>query len=85
MGDRNEVNEIRLMIYVKTLKEYYYDVGLRKGNEQLSKTHWVYGRKVPRYLEDWIERYGANSIVIKEYGDLEYEIPYIRRLGVEMR
>jgi hypothetical protein len=76
---------LRLKIYIKNLKEYYYDVGLRKNNIKLPDRHWQYGRKVPRFLEDWIEEVGKNNIEVHELGSLSDEISYIRKLGVKIR
>ena len=76
---------MRLMIFVRCLQEYYYDIGLRKNNEILSHTHWMYGRKVPRFLEDWIREYGERNIEVCNMGGLDDERGYVERLGVDVR
>ena len=68
----------RLCIVVKGT--YYYDIGLRKGNRILSKTSHQFGSDCPRYLEDFIEKYGKKDVVIKGYGTLLSEKEYIDSL-----
>ena len=68
----------RLCIAVKGI--FYYDIGLRKGNNILSKTSHQFGEDCPRYLEDFIERYGKNNIKLKSYGKLIDDEEYINSL-----
>ena len=64
-----ENSNLRLKIKVNEYGKirYYYDIGLR-GKSKLSK--WVddCGRKRPRYLEDFIEIYGADNVQILSWG-----------------
>ena len=46
---------------------YYYDIGLR-GNSKLSKRVYDRGVYRPRYLEDFIEAYGAENVQILSFG-----------------
>lgn len=61
---------MRLKIKVKENGRwhYYYDIGLRSENPQLSK--YVYDKGVlrPRFLEDFIEKYGRENVVILSWG-----------------
>ena len=78
------------MLYVKPIEEFYYDVGLRGnqdatvnhelGNSGLSKTVYRWGKPVPRFLEDFVEVYGANNIRIKEYGTMSQYKSYINKV-----
>ena len=72
---------MRLTIFVKG-KGFYYDVGLRNinGNQKLSKIVWRAGEKQPRFLEDFIEKYGKDKINIISYGSLKKHIKYIREI-----
>ena len=58
----------------------YYDIGLRKGNETLSKTSHQFGSDCPRFLEDFIKAFGKKNIEIKDYGKLIYDKEYIDNL-----
>lgn len=64
-----ENSNLRLKIKVNEYgrTRYYYDIGLR-GDSKLSK--WVddCGRRRPRYLEDFIEVYGAENVQILSWG-----------------
>lgn len=68
----------RLFIMVKGIS--YYDIGLRKGNNILSKTSHQMGGDCPRYLEDFIEMYDKRNIEIKGYGKLIDDKEYIDNL-----
>ena len=57
--------------------KFYYDIGLRKGDKILSKTQIQMGHVCPRFLEDFIEKYGVNNIRIIDYGCLSNEKKYI--------
>ena len=56
---------------------FYYDVGLRRGNDILSKYHIMFSERQPRYLEDFIEINGKNNVKIISYGSLLNESDYI--------
>ncbi len=60
--------------------KFYYDIGLRKGDKKLSKMSHQLGHDCPRYLEDFIDVYGANNIKILTYGKLWEEKDYINNL-----
>jgi hypothetical protein len=68
---------MRLTIRVKG--KFYYDIGLR-GSSTLSKKHRVFGEMQPRYLEDFIEKYGKKNIKIISYGDLNNRKDDIKRI-----
>ena len=61
--------------------KFYYDIGLRKhGNQMLPKTFTTMGEKHPRFLEDFIEKYGRKNVKIVDYGKLHYEKEYIDKI-----
>ena len=66
-----------LRIQLQINNKFYYDIGLRKDNYQLSKTVMKFGEKQPRFLEDFIEKYGKNKIKILDYGKLIDDKKYI--------
>ena len=66
-----------MRLHLRVINKNYYDIGLRKGNEILSKTTERFGETQPRYLEDFIEAYGKGKIVVIDYGSLFYEKEYI--------
>ena len=76
MKTKNWVSRLHILVKGK----HFYDIGLRKGNNILSKRVYRYGLLYPRYLEDFIEIYGKNKIKIIGYGKLEYEKEYINEL-----
>ena len=65
-----ESSSLRLKIKVNENGKwkYYYDVGLRAENPQLSKYIYDKGVKRPRFLEDFIERYGVENVIIVSWG-----------------
>ena len=69
---------LRIELMIKN--KFYYDIGLRKEDRILSKTQVQMGHKCPRYLEDFIKRYGKSEIVIIDYGCLIGEKKYIDNL-----
>jgi len=69
---------IRLEIKVKD--KFYYDIGLRKGNNILSKVHDRGGKMTCRFLEDFIDKVGAEQIRILAYGDCRMDVEYIQGL-----
>ena len=71
---------MRLWIYIKSAKENYYDVGLRKYNNKLSKENWRWGKKTPRFFEDFVEYYGKKDIEIRDYGRLIDNREYIDKM-----
>ena len=71
---------MRLWIYIRSVKENYYDVGLRKYNQNLSKECWRWGKKAPRFLEDFIEYYHKKDIEVRDYGDLIDDKEYIDKI-----
>lgn len=66
-----------LRLHIKVGNKYYYDIGLRRDNIKLPKTQWQFGEKCPRYLEDFINKYGKSKIRIIEYGKLLEDKLYI--------
>lgn len=67
---------MRLKIFVIPEGKYYYDIGLREGNNILSKE--IDGH--PRFLEDFLEKYGKENILIIDYGKLRHKKDYIDSL-----
>lgn len=67
------VEMLRMQLLVKG--KHYYDVGLRgrMGNDKLSKTNWRFGEECPRFLEDFIEKYGKKNVEILSFGDMSLE------------
>lgn len=70
---------MRITIFVKPIEEFYYDVGLRHrdGNDNLKNTMYRWGKPAPRFLEDFIEMYGAENIDIVEEGSMSCHHNYI--------
>jgi len=55
---------------IKTI--YRYDVGIRAIEDKynvLSKSVVYQGKQEPRFLEDWIEKFGRENVYIVSYGD----------------
>ena len=71
---------IKTRLHIISKEKHYYDVGLRKGINILSKTHIAFGERCPRYLEDFIESVGKPNIKIIGYGTLIQEKEYIDEL-----
>ena len=67
---------MRLKIFVVPEGKFYYDIGLREGCNILSKT--IDGH--PRFLEDFIEEYGKENVIVLDYGKLKHKKPYIDSL-----
>ena len=60
---------LRMTVYIKATHQWFSDIGLRKdGNEMLSKYIKQGGTLQPRFLEDFIEKYGKDNVIIKNYG-----------------
>lgn len=73
---------MRLVLSIKKGRDLYYsyDVGLRRNDNHSSKTIERHGEIQPRYLEDFIDKYGKNNIKIVSYGKLYDETDYINKL-----
>jgi len=69
---------MRLEIVAKG--RFYYDIGLRKRNNNLSKYVRRFDGRSPRYLEDFIEVYGKSNVRVLDYGTLIHEKEYIINL-----
>ena len=64
---------LRLTIEVTSTQQWFSDIGLRKdGNEMLSKYIKQGGILQPRFLEDFIEKYGKENIRIANYGKFSH-------------
>ena len=57
--------------------KFYYDIGIRKNNNILSKVQDRGGMLIPRYLEDFVEVCGAGNVRVLAYGSLGRERSYI--------
>ena len=81
-----------MRLWIEVNGVHYYDVGLRNfdGNQNLSKEIIMFGSKQPRFLEDFIEKYDAKNIRIREFGSLKWRndwwkiYQYISGLGVKI-
>ena len=62
---------LRLMIKVND--KFYYDIGLRRDNKNLSRTFTTMGEEHPRFLEDFIRVYGSKKIQIIDYGKIAFD------------
>ena len=67
---------LRLKIFVIPEGKFYYDIGLREGDAILSK--FIDGH--PRFLEDFIDVYGKENVVVIDYGKLKHKKAYIDSL-----
>jgi hypothetical protein len=68
-----------MRLIIKADKQYFYDIGLR-NKSKLSKFTSSFGEYHPRYLEDFIERYGKHNIKIVSFGKLKEEKDTILKL-----
>ena len=67
----------RLHIFIKTTGKHYYDIGLRKGNEYLSHIRETFGETHPRFLEDFIDKFGKQNVIVRSLGKLHEDADYI--------
>ena len=58
-----------MRLHIRVGNEHYYDIGLRNKAEDSELTQ-RFGEWQPKYLEDFINRYGKKRIEILSYGDL---------------
>ena len=69
---------MRMFILVRG--KFYYDIGLRREDTLLSKEHFQFGEKCPRFLEDFIDVYGNEVVKVLDYGSLSEDKEYIDEL-----
>jgi len=60
--------------------KFFYDVGLRRNDTNSPKTKIMFQEECPRFLEDYIEKYGKKNINIIDYGKLIEEKKHIKEL-----
>lgn len=65
---------------MKTTGKHYYDIGLRKEDNNLSKTRVTFGERHPRFLEDFIDKFGKQNVVVRSLGKLHEDATYIIKL-----
>lgn len=68
-----------MRLWILADNKFYYDIGLRKDDTKLSKTQELFGEMCPRFLEDFIEKYGKKKIKVLDYGTIE-DTEYIDEL-----